>query len=82
MHAFSKRDFKYAVFDFARSNDLGWINWGVIENMKNGCLTTTKYDSKMMKFDPIKVLVLMNEEPPRDKFSYDRYQMFYLRDLK
>lgn len=82
MHAFSKGTYEYAVFDFARSNELNWLPWGVIENMKNGWMTSTKYDSKMMRFKSVKIIVFMNESPPMDKFSQDRYEMFYLRDVQ
>lgn len=82
MHAFSKGDYGYAVFDFARCNELSWLPWGVIENLKNGWITTTKYNSKMMRFNPVKVVVMMNEEPPKEKFSHDRIKCFYLREVK
>lgn len=78
MHAFSKHVSEYVVFDFARTNDVNWLPWGVIENMKNGWMTTTKYDGKMLRFNPCKIIVMMNQMPPEDKFSADRYVYFPL----
>lgn len=83
MHAFAKTPTEYVVFDFARVNDAQWLPWNVMENMKNGWLTTTKYCGKMIRFRAAKIVCFMNQEPPMDKFTKDRYKMFYLRnDMK
>lgn len=58
MHAYAKTRSEYVVFDFARVNDPSWLPWNVIENTKNGWMTTTKYDGKMIRFNPCKIIVL------------------------
>lgn len=65
-----------AIFDMARCNSLEWYPWNFMENLKNGWFTSTKYDSGMRIFNPPKIVVFMNQLPPMDKFSRDRYDIF------
>lgn len=77
MHAHSKQpNVDYVIFDMARCNNTDWYPWNFMENLKNGWYTTTKYNGYMATFKPPKLVVFMNEEPPRDKFSADRYCVF------
>lgn len=69
---------KFAVFDFARCNSPEWIPWNFIENIKNGWFTTVKYQGRLTCFDPPKVVIFMNQEPPRNKLSSDRYNVKYI----
>lgn len=66
----------YAVFDMARCNNPEWFPWNFMENLKNGWFTSTKYNSKFKIINPPKIIVMMNEEPPKDKFTHDRYNIF------
>jgi len=76
MHAYSKQqNIQYAVFDMARCNDTKYFPWNFIENIKSGWYTSTKYDGGMYTFIAPKVIMFMNEEPPRNVFSKDRYQV-------
>ena len=62
------------LFDMARSNSQDWFPWNLIENLKNQCFTSTKYESKLVILPtPAKVAVFMNEEPDRNKLTADRY---------
>lgn len=82
-------DLKYAfnpaadivVFDFAKNRNLEFLPWNFMESIKNGWFTNYKYHSRVVTFTPPKVVVFMNEDPPRDKFSADRYQVIYIRNL-
>lgn len=78
MHSYAKSCAEYVVFDMARCNSMDYWPWGVMENMKNGWINTTKYDGKMIKLRPVKMLVLTNEHPPENKFTFDRYDVFDL----
>jgi len=69
---------KIAVFDMARCNSPEWFPWNFIENLKNGWFTTTKYHGRMRCFTPPKVVVFMNQDPPRNKLSMDRYDVKYI----
>ena len=81
MHAFMKiSSCKYAVFDMAKSNEEKFWPWGFMESLKNGGFTATKYQGGTCNFDPIKVVVFSNEDPPRDKLSADRYDIFRINN--
>lgn len=73
---YSYRQQKYAVFDMARNNDMKFYPWNFMENLKNGWFCNLKYESRMQFFQPPKVIVMMNQMPPFDKFSMDRYVIF------
>lgn len=76
MHGYDLKA-EYAVFDMARYNDIKWYPWGFMENLKNGWFQTTKYNGGMRVFKSPKILVLMNQRPPMDIFSNDRYEFFF-----
>lgn len=64
---------KYAVFDMARCNDEKFYPWNFMENLKNGWYCNLKYESRMVYFDPPKIIVMLNQAPNFSKFSMDRY---------
>lgn len=78
MNCFNPRA-KTVVFDMARCNNPEWFPWNFMENLKNGWFTATKYQggTKVME-DNLKIIVFMNENPPRNKLSKDRYDVFIL----
>lgn len=63
----------YCVFDMARCNDEKFFPWNFMENLKNGWFLNIKYESRMVQFEPPKVIVMMNQVPMFNKFSMDRY---------
>ncbi|XP_071749601.1 uncharacterized protein [Lepeophtheirus salmonis] len=71
-------DAKIAIFDMARSNPNNYWSWSMMENLKNGIFTTTKYKGMMKQFTPPKVVVFTNKNVPRDKFSMDRYDVYFI----
>lgn len=77
---YSYNNQKYAVFDMARCNDTKFFPWNFMENLKNGWYCNLKYESRMCCFEAPKVIVMMNEVPPFDKFSMDRYVIFNCED--
>lgn len=70
------------IFDLCRC-ELEFINYGVIENIKNGRFFSTKYECKQ-KVYPVKpkVVVMMNEMPDKSKLSEDRFIVYLLTDNK
>lgn len=64
---------KIAVFDMARCNDEKFYPWNFMENLKNGWFTNLKYESRMVYFEPPKIIVMLNHVPDFNKFSMDRY---------
>lgn len=73
---------EYVVFDFTREAK-EFINYSVIEAMKDGLLWCPKFESKMMKFTSRKVIVFSNFEPhvdvegEPDKISKNRLNIYY-----
>jgi hypothetical protein len=67
---------KVVIFDMARCNNPDYYPWNFMENLKNGWFTSTKYKGGMKMFPSPKIIVFMNEQPPRNKLSADRYDVF------
>lgn len=67
------------LFDFSRHNQ-EYINYGLIENFKNGLVTSTKYETtNKLTLDP-KILIFSNELPDLNKWTEDRYQIAELNN--
>lgn len=77
MYAYTP-EVEYAVFDMARCNNPDYYPWNFMENLKNGWFTSTKYKGGMKTFEPPKIIVFMNEDPPRNKLSPDRYDVLFI----
>lgn len=69
---------EYVIFDMARCNNPDYFPWNFMENLKNGWFTSTKYKGGMKMFNAPKIVVFMNEMPPRNKLSADRYNVFVI----
>ena len=67
--------------DAPRSKQGEFINYEFLENLKNGRVFSGKYESTMKTFDPIHVVVMMNEDPDRTKLSKDRYHVINIVGL-
>lgn len=72
------------VFDYSRSQqDSGFINYDVIEHIKNGMLFSSKYDSRMKhseNWEPLHVICMSNSPPDISKLSSDRWQIYEIQD--
>jgi hypothetical protein len=68
-HAFCKGpNYEIVVFDLPKSFEPEYIPWRLIESLKNGVVTTTKYDSDTKVIGrSIKVLVLTNHDLDQHK---------------
>lgn len=65
------------LFDFSRHNQ-EYINYGLIENFKNGLITSTKYETRNKLVLDLKILIFSNELPDMYKWTKDRYQIAVL----
>lgn len=63
------------VFDYVRESK-DFVGYGVIEQLKNGILMSTKYESVTKRFPVPHVIVFANFEPEDGKFSQDRLHLF------
>ncbi len=66
------------VFDLSRSQ-LEHINYGVIEDLKNGVFCCYKYESTMKMFKPPKMVIMMNKMPDMTALSIDRYDIYKIK---
>lgn len=62
---------KVVIFDFSRDSE-NYINYQIMEQLKNGMLHNTKYESGMKIFNTPHVIVFANFTPQEGKFSRDR----------
>lgn len=82
-----KQDMAYALIneprviflDCPRSKQGDFIQYDFIEDVKNGYVFSTKYESRAKRFPPPHIVILMNEEPDMTKFSQDRYNITRLQ---
>jgi hypothetical protein len=81
-YIFSKNPTKVVIFDLSRttapeegkSHFLDGI-YSLAEDLKNGRLVTTKYESATIFFPPPHVVVFANYPPDMSKWSHDRYDV-------
>jgi hypothetical protein len=84
-----RNDMAYAVrigirwlfLDAPRSKQSDNIMYDFLENMKDGRIFSPKYDSHMKRFDPLHVVVCMNEFPDMTKLSRDRYKIINVDEI-
>jgi len=78
--AFALRsDIRVLFLDAPRSKQGEFIQYDFLEELKNGMVMSSKYESYMKTFEPVHVVVMMNERPDENKLSQDRYD---IRELK
>jgi len=64
--------------DCPRSKQGEFIQYDFLEELKNGVVFNTKYESRMIYFPVPHVVVFMNEQPDKNKLSEDRYVIITL----
>jgi len=70
-----KADTKVIFIDAPRSKQGEFIQYDFLEELKNGRVMNTKYESRMIEFAIPHVVVMMNENPDQTKLSCDRYRI-------
>jgi len=62
---------KVVFFDYGRSGNEP--AYPVMEKLKDGMFTSTKYESRTVRFNSVHVVVFSNKEPDRSQLSEDRW---------
>jgi len=81
-----KADMAYALdatirvlfIDAPRSKQGEFIQYDFLEDVKNGYVFSTKYESRVKQLEKCHVCVMMNEQPDMEKLSLDRYNIINL----
>jgi len=76
-----KADMSYALdpktrvlfIDAPRSKQGEFLQYDFLEDVKNGYVFSSKYESRVKTLQPCHVVVFMNEDPDMNKLSKDRY---------
>lgn len=84
-----KADMAYALdsttevlfVDAPRSKQGEYLQYDFLEEVKNGYVFSSKYESRLKRLNPCHVVVSMNEEPDLTKLSFDRYDIRRLTDI-
>lgn len=67
--------------DAPRSKQGEYIQYDFLEDLKNGYIFSNKYESRIKTYEPMHVVVNMNEKPDMTKLSEDRYDIINIRQL-
>lgn len=70
-----REDLRVLFVDAPRSKQGDFIQYDFLEEVKNGRIFSSKYDSRMKTFPVPHVVVAMNEFPKMDMLSEDRYKI-------
>lgn len=68
------KDIKVVLLDVPRYN-MEYINYGCLEQIKNGMLYSGKYEGGVCLFDHPHLIVFANERPDESKMSKDRWNI-------
>ncbi len=60
------------ILDLPRHN-VDYVNYGLLEQLKNGCMFSGKYEGGQFVFPIPHVVVFANQAPDMSKFSLDRW---------
>lgn len=69
-----EKEFSIVILDIPRSSE-GYINYGVLEQLKNGLIYSGKYEGGLCLFDDVHVVVFANFMPDLMQFSKDRWNI-------
>lgn len=68
------------LLDIPRSSE-GYINYGVLEQLKNGLIYSGKYEGGICAFGALHVIVFANFLPDRSQFSDDRWNIISVAEI-
>lgn len=80
-HYVAKKKPKIVLFDFARSRE-DRIDYGVIEEIKNGLFFTGKYDSTDACFNNPHIYIFANFKPDLEAMTKDRWDIRCVSDYR
>lgn len=75
-----RTDVRVIFMDCPRSKQGEFIQYDFLEHIKNGQVFSSKYEPLLKVFNPVHLVVFMNEQPDRTKLSLDRYSIMTLMD--
>ena len=67
-------DPEIVILDIPRSSE-GYINYGVLEQLKGGLIYPGKYEGAVCEFDHVHVIVMANFMPDLSQFTDDRWHI-------
>lgn len=73
-----RTDIRVLILDAPRSKQGEFIQYDFLEDIKNGYVFSSKYESAIKRFAAPHCVVLMNEAPDLTKLSSDRFDITYL----
>jgi hypothetical protein len=76
-----KPGLRVIFIDAPRSKQGEFIQYDFLEDLKNGYVFSTKYESRIKTYKPMHVVVNMNEDPDTTKLSIDRYDVINIRHV-
>lgn len=76
--AYAYNSERMVLFDIPRDSDLEEVSLKPIEMLKNGVITSTKYECVTKRFKTPIVCMLCNVLPRRSRFSVDRWRVYEL----
>lgn len=69
------------ILDIPRCIDEQYINWGILEQLKDGIIFSGKYEGKQLyRSNNAHVIVMSNHLPPQGVFSNDRIKILNYND--
>lgn len=77
----NKRDPKIIVMDFPRETDIDYVSYAGIEEIKNGCFFSPKFEGGMCLYNTPHIIVLANAPPDESKLSCDRWDIQDIEEI-
>lgn len=74
----NREDFNTVIWDMPRAYRKDFVNYGALEQIKNGFIISGKYEGGEAHFQSPHLIVFANEEPDYNKFSADRWVIKFL----
>lgn len=72
---------KIVIFDIPRES-LNYLSYVGIEEVKNGCFFSSKYESEMVIYNNPHIVIFANSLPEINKVSHDRWKIYKINDDK
>lgn len=73
-----QHDLRVLFVDAPRSKQGEYLQYDFLEEVKNGFVLSSKYESYVKTYGLMHVVVFMNEEPDMTKLSEDRYRLTFI----
>lgn len=77
----TKTGLKLILFDIPRCNH-GCISWNAIEEIKNGIIINTKFETGTFICNNPTICIFSNDEPDYSKLSNDRWRVYFIENNK